>query len=56
MKWEEKVSNVLAEATLPKPSEPWMQSGGKKGIHTEHMGYILTELQYVQRTYPNLQW
>jgi len=55
-KWEEKVKEVLVEATIPVPSSPWMQNGGKKGIHSEHMGFILTELQYVQRTYPNLQW
>ena len=33
-----------------------MQSGGKTGIHTEHLGFILTELQYLQRTYPNAEW
>jgi len=34
----------------------WHQKGGKKGIHTEHMGYILADLQYMQRAYPNMQW
>jgi ring-1,2-phenylacetyl-CoA epoxidase subunit PaaC len=33
-----------------------MQSGGKEGRHTENFGYLLTELQYLQRTYPNSQW
>lgn len=54
--WEEKVRSIFAEATLPYPQDTYMQQGGKKGLHTENMGYILTELQYVQRTYPNLQW
>ncbi len=54
--WEEKVRSILAEATLPYPEDTYMQEGGKKGLHTENMGYILTELQYVQRTYPDLQW
>ena len=34
----------------------FMQTGGKTGTHTEHLGFILTELQYLQRTYPNAQW
>ncbi|RLD19218.1 MAG: phenylacetate-CoA oxygenase subunit PaaI, partial [Bacteroidetes bacterium] len=54
--WKEKVEDVLREATLHIPETTYMQSGGKMGIHTEHMGFILTELQYMQRTYPNLQW
>jgi ring-1,2-phenylacetyl-CoA epoxidase subunit PaaC len=33
-----------------------MQTGGKDGLHTEHLGFILTELQYMQRTYPASQW
>lgn len=54
--WKKKVTEVLREATLQVPESGYMQSGGKKGIHTEHLGFILTELQYMQRTYPNLQW
>ena len=34
----------------------YFQKGGKQGIHSEHMGFILTELQYMQRAYPNMQW
>ncbi|WP_197090131.1 Phenylacetic acid catabolic protein, partial [Crocosphaera watsonii] len=30
--------------------------GGKKGVHTEHLGFILADLQYMQRTYPNMDW
>lgn len=51
-----KVNTILAEATLEIPESKWFQKGGKEGIHTEHMGYLLTELQYMQRTYPNMEW
>jgi ring-1,2-phenylacetyl-CoA epoxidase subunit PaaC len=51
-----KVSAILEEATLQTPQIEYFQKGGKLGIHSEHMGYILTELQYMQRTYPNMTW
>ncbi|HMU44866.1 MAG TPA: phenylacetate-CoA oxygenase subunit PaaC [Chitinophagaceae bacterium] len=54
--WNEKVSAVLNEATLRVPEKAFMHSGGKTGKHTEHLGYILTELQYMQRAYPDSQW
>lgn len=54
--WTEKVTAVFDEATIPVPENIFMQSGGKKGVHTEQLGYILTELQYLQRTYPNSNW
>ncbi len=47
---------VFSEATLQVPDQKYFLKGGKKGIHSEHMGYILTEMQYMQRTYPNMQW
>jgi ring-1,2-phenylacetyl-CoA epoxidase subunit PaaC len=47
---------VFEEATLPVPGKTYMQSGGKQGVHTEHLGFILTELQYLQRTYPGAAW
>jgi ring-1,2-phenylacetyl-CoA epoxidase subunit PaaC len=52
----QKVGEVLVESTLQTPSIEYFQKGGKQGIHSEHMGYILTELQYMQRTYPNMTW
>ncbi|SDS66854.1 1,2-phenylacetyl-CoA epoxidase subunit PaaC [Winogradskyella sediminis] len=52
----EKVEAVLKEATLSVPESKWFQKGGKQGIHTEHMGYLLAELQYMQRAYPNMEW
>jgi ring-1,2-phenylacetyl-CoA epoxidase subunit PaaC len=54
--WQNTIATVLAEATLTLPSNPWMQQGGRSGRHTEHLGRLLTELQYMQRTYPGLTW
>lgn len=54
--WQAKVDEILAEATLKKPENLWMQSGGKQGRHTEHLGYILAEMQHLQRTYPGNEW
>jgi len=54
--WMKKVTAIFEEATLPVPENVFMQTGGKTGTHTEHLGYILTELQYLQRTYPNAEW
>lgn len=51
-----KISEVLQEATLEIPETKYFQKGGKQGIHSEHMGYILAELQYMQRAYPNMEW
>ena len=52
----EKVSEILEEATLEVPERKYFTRGGKKGVHTEHMGYLLADLQYMQRTYPNMTW
>ena len=54
--WMNKVIAVLEEATLAIPEKTFMQTGGKNGIHSEQLGYILTELQYVQRAYPGAEW
>ncbi|MEQ1675355.1 MAG: 1,2-phenylacetyl-CoA epoxidase subunit PaaC [Chitinophagaceae bacterium] len=54
--WLTKVKTVFDEATLSIPENIFMQTGGKTGIHTEHLGYILTQLQYLQRTYPGCEW
>ena len=52
----QKVSDILEEATLKVPESKYFQKGGKQGIHTEHMGYLLADLQYMQRAYPNMEW
>jgi ring-1,2-phenylacetyl-CoA epoxidase subunit PaaC len=57
--WEKLITDTLQEATLAYPLRAegsWFQSGGKKGIHTEHLGFILTEVQYMQKTYPGCEW
>ncbi|WP_298755127.1 1,2-phenylacetyl-CoA epoxidase subunit PaaC [uncultured Psychroserpens sp.] len=50
------VSNLLTEARLQTPESKWFQKGGKQGVHTEHLGYLLSDLQYMQRAYPNMEW
>lgn len=50
------VGASLREATLAAPEETGMRDGGKKGLHTEELGYILADLQWLQRAYPNAQW
>lgn len=52
----QRVHDVLNEATISIPDVKYFQKGGKQGKHSEHMGYILTEMQYMQRTFPNMTW
>jgi len=54
--WTSNMHSVLKEATLDIPAQDWAIGGGREGIHTEHLGYLLAELQYLQRTYPGQQW
>jgi ring-1,2-phenylacetyl-CoA epoxidase subunit PaaC len=54
--WKSKVREIFSEATLLIPPKTFMQTGGKEGRHTEHLGYILTALQYMQRAYPGCEW
>ena len=54
--WEQAVSATLAEATLQQPAGDWEVSGGRRGLHTESLGHMLSELQFMQRAYPGLQW
>jgi ring-1,2-phenylacetyl-CoA epoxidase subunit PaaC len=51
-----KITQVLDEATLQVPDMKYFQKGGKQGIHSEHMGYLLADMQYMQRTYPDMNW
>lgn len=55
-KWEDTVKKVLEEATLKLPAESFMMIGGRQGKHSEYLGYILAELQFLQRTYPGAKW
>ncbi len=55
--WLAQVGRTLAAATLRMPDPgAWMQKGGKQGRHSEHMGYLLAEMQFLQRAYPGQQW
>ncbi|MBL7816606.1 MAG: phenylacetate-CoA oxygenase subunit PaaC [Saprospiraceae bacterium] len=54
--FEETLKTVLTEATLTWPQNVYMQKGGKSGYHTEHLGYLLAEMQYLQRVYPHSVW
>ena len=54
--WLKRINLVFDEATLTIPENTYMQTGGKTGNHTEHLGFILTELQYIQRAYPGCEW
>ncbi|HXV29830.1 MAG TPA: Phenylacetic acid catabolic protein, partial [Sinorhizobium sp.] len=54
--WDRLVAETLGEATLKKPFDGYMHRGGKRGIHTEHLGYVLAEMQFLQRAYPGATW
>lgn len=54
--WLEHVKKTLREATLKLPRGEWMQRGGKRGKHSEKLGFLLAEMQFLQRAYPGAQW
>ncbi len=54
--WEKRVFEVLAEATLQIPTTTFKQKGSKEGKHSEHLGFLLAEMQYVHRAYPRAKW
>jgi len=54
--WLATVSQVVREATLALPEHDWMQQGGRDGRHSEHLGHLLSELQYIQRSFPGASW
>jgi ring-1,2-phenylacetyl-CoA epoxidase subunit PaaC len=54
--FERTMDEILAEATLQRPRDGYMQSGGRSGRHSEHLGYILADLQFLQRAYPGAKW
>jgi ring-1,2-phenylacetyl-CoA epoxidase subunit PaaC len=55
-KWETHVAEVISEATLQIPEGVYMHSGSRKGIHTEHLGFLLAEMQYLPRMFPSAKW
>ncbi len=54
--WHSKVKEVLDEATIAIPQSAYQQKGGKTGLHSEHLGYILADMQFLQRAYPGAEW
>jgi ring-1,2-phenylacetyl-CoA epoxidase subunit PaaC len=54
--WDATINRVLAEATLPRPADQWMQSGGRAGRHSEHLGHMLAEMQVLHRAHPGVTW
>ena len=54
--WRENVGKTLAEAELTQPGDEWRQTGGRSGVHTEHLGHMLGDMQFMQRAYPGLEW
>lgn len=54
--WQKHVDEVLTKANISKPADEYMQKGSRDGRHTEHLGYMLAEMQYLQRSYPGAKW
>lgn len=55
-RWHRTIAKVLDEATLVMPDEPHQRSGGRAGLHSEHLGRILAEMQWMQRSYTGMSW
>jgi ring-1,2-phenylacetyl-CoA epoxidase subunit PaaC len=55
-RWSVRLDTLFAEATLARPPDGWMQRGGKAGRHSEHLGYLLAEMQSVHRAHPGASW
>ncbi|MCY3814768.1 MAG: phenylacetate-CoA oxygenase subunit PaaI, partial [Gammaproteobacteria bacterium] len=54
--WQASMTDLLVEAGLKVPEQEWSINGGREGVHTEHHGYLLAEMQSMQRAYPGLAW
>jgi ring-1,2-phenylacetyl-CoA epoxidase subunit PaaC len=54
--WDRHLDATLAEATLTRPEGNWLPGSGRRGLHSEHMGYLLAELQYLHRLHPGSRW
>lgn len=54
--WQEHVARTFADATLKAPEKSFAQKGGRRGVHSEHLGFILAEMQFLQRAYPRARW
>ncbi|MEX0645795.1 MAG: 1,2-phenylacetyl-CoA epoxidase subunit PaaC [Parvularculaceae bacterium] len=54
--WSDHVGRTLDDATLAAPTDAAVRKGGKQGLHSEELGYVLAEMQWLQRAYPGAQW
>ena len=54
--WEKTILGVFAEAGLDLPEDPYQRTGGRSGFHTNHLGHLLAEMQWMQRSHPGLEW
>jgi ring-1,2-phenylacetyl-CoA epoxidase subunit PaaC len=54
--WEKEINELLQKANVTIPENTYMQTGGRKGVHTEHLGYLLSEMQALPRMLPDAKW
>lgn len=54
--WDTTIGGLFEEASLSIPEDPYQRTGGRQGFHTEHLGFLLAEMQWMPRTYPGLEW
>ena len=54
--WDRRIVAVLDEGTLTRPTSTWTARGGREGIHSEHLGYLLAEMQHLHRSHPGASW
>jgi ring-1,2-phenylacetyl-CoA epoxidase subunit PaaC len=54
--WEKQITELFTKATLTIPENPFMQTGGRNGVHTEHLGFLLAEMQSLPRMLPDAKW
>lgn len=54
--WLERITTLVERATLKMPTCDWSVTGGREGVHTEHLGFMLAEMQHLPRTYPGVAW
>lgn len=55
-KWDDMINKVLTEATLDRPEDTWEVRGSREGKHSEHLGFLLAEMQFLPRAYPEARW
>jgi len=56
LSWQRDIGALIDEATLALPAEQWMAGGGREGVHSEAFGFLIAEMQHLQRAYPGLDW